>query len=138
MLHANGFITAGTLAAVITLAACYKVLDEIDNAATKTPEPAAEPICETDAGALRHLSDALGTHVVWRHQLAEPDEHLAQNVRHAADEATGEVREKLLELADSAQRSALEFLVGYNLAAGAWERRSGLTLDSPVLVRMDA
>ena len=62
---------------------------------------------------------------------------MAADVALAALEATGEVREQLLELADAAGRSALEFLVHYNLAAGVWEARGGVAMGQPVLARMD-
>jgi hypothetical protein len=141
MLHANGFITAGTLAAVITLAACYNVLDAADTAAARQDarDRAAElgPLGSADAGALQHLGEALGTHVVWQHRLHEPDERMAADATLAALESTDDLREQLLELADAAGRSALEFLVNYNLAAGVWEARGGLVMGSPVLARMD-
>jgi len=141
MSHTTKFITAGTLAAVITLAACYSVLDAADAAAARQDvrDRAAElgPLGGADAGALKHLGDALGTHVVWQHRLHEPDERMAADATLAALESTDDVREQLLDLADAAGRSALEFLVHYNLAAGVWEARGGMVMGSPVLARMD-
>ncbi|MCL2796331.1 MAG: hypothetical protein FWD85_13640 [Microbacteriaceae bacterium] len=144
MLYANAFIGGGTLAAVVALAACYNVLDDLDAAAAEAAASAgeapasAEPMGAADADALQFLSDTLGTRVLWRHQLREPDERIAQDAQLAAFEATGDVREKLLELADAAQRSTLEFLVHYNLAVGAWQQRSGVVMGSPVLARREA
>jgi hypothetical protein len=141
MSHTTKFITAGTLAAVITLAACYSVLDAADAAAARREvrDRAAElgPLDHADAGALTRLGEALGAHVVWQHRLHEPDERMAADATLAALDATGDVRRQLLELADAAGRSALEFLVNYNLAAGVWEARGSAVMGSPVLARMD-
>lgn len=137
MLHTNGFLSVGLLTAVITLTASWAVLDRAAAAEHDlTPSrPAPEPLGDGDLTALRQLSDALDGHTVPRHRIGEPDAAIAEHAQRAALTAGEALRVRLLGLAESARRSALAFLVDYNLAAGVWERTAGFSMRQPALAR---
>ncbi|AYG03169.1 hypothetical protein D7I44_06255 [Gryllotalpicola protaetiae] len=84
----------------------------------------------TDRDALARLGRAVDAHTFLPERLREPDFDIAGHARDAADIADGRTRQALLVLADSASRSALEFLVDYNMAAGAWEAASGIRMPA--------
>jgi hypothetical protein len=136
MLYANGFLASGSLAAIVALAACFSLADRADAARAKTAARDAERLDSADVAALQRLSDELDRHLLWRDKLAEPDAGLGELAEGAAAAATtASIRQKLLALAGTARRSALEFLVEYNLAAGAWQKTTGLTMRQPMLLR---
>lgn len=125
MLYARGFLLAGALATAITLATYW------NGPSSAKPMTAKRPADDTGhLDALTHLSDAVNGHSFLRHRLSEPDHAIAGHARDAAELTDGHTRETLLTLAESAMRSALEFLVDYNLAAGRWEATTGLRMSS--------
>jgi len=139
MLYTTGFMAAGMLAAALTLSASSSVAHGIaeEEAATgRHPLRLSSLLSTSDVDALERLSAALGAHTVWRHELTDPDHDIADHALAAAETASGETRETLLSLAASARRSALAFLVDYNLAAGGWEAAAGVRMSSPALERL--
>ena len=147
MLYTDGFMLAGVLAAALTLRACADVVEAetkalADGAADGTAQPTdawvhlGALLGPSDVDALSRLSDALGSHTMWRHELIEPDRIAADHAYRAAMQASGRTRETLLSLAASAERSALAFLVDYSLAAGGWEAETGLRMGAPAIERL--
>lgn len=125
MLYAQGFLLAGALATAISLATYW------NGPSSAGPMTAKHPTGDTGhIDALTYLSDAVDRHRFPRHRLNEPDHTIADHARDAAELTDGRTRERLLTLADSAMRSALEFLVDYNLAAGDWEAATGLRMSA--------
>jgi hypothetical protein len=125
MLYTQGFVLAGTLATAIALAA----VAELPARPGRSPEPRPAPGAG-DLRAIGLLRDAVDAHTFRRGRLREPDADIAVRAREAAELAEGRVRETLLDLADSASRSALEFLVDYNLTAGGWELATGMRMPA--------
>lgn len=128
------FIAAAVLAVGATLNAGSSVALGIEEEARASRRPARPTalLAACDVAALEQLSAALEGHAVSRGELSAPDHVIAERARAAAEHASGRTRETLLALADSARRSVLEFLVGYHLAAGAWEE-GGVRMGSPAL-----
>jgi hypothetical protein len=124
MLYTRGFLLAGALATAVTLAA---IAELPSSAAAQKERPVPDA---TDLDALAHLGRAVDAHTFHRHRLSEPDFDIAGHARDAAERASGRMRESLLVLADSASRSALEFLVDYNVAAGGWEAATGVRMPA--------
>lgn len=120
----------GVLATALVLAARSSI--PASAAARSRPAPDAAPKAD-EFSALNQLSDAVGAHAFPRHRLSEPDHDVADHARNAAELTAGSTRETLLTLADSASRSALEFLVDYNLVASGWEAATGLRMSPAVL-----
>ncbi|MFC4243671.1 hypothetical protein ACFOYW_09825 [Gryllotalpicola reticulitermitis] len=136
MLYTSDFATAGMLAVALTLSAASSVAHRIaeeESARGQVPRRPAAPLTPNDIEALGRLSSALETHTV--HEPAEPDQVIARHARAAAAAATGRAREMLVSLAESAQRSALAFLVDYSLLAGRWEAQSGLRMATPLVAQ---
>ncbi|GAA4167160.1 hypothetical protein [Gryllotalpicola koreensis] len=124
MLYTRGFLLAGAIATALTLAA----LADLPSSATAAQ--ARPALGDADRDALGCLGRAVDAHTFFRERLREPDFDIAGHARDAAELADGRTRETLLALADSASRSALEFLVDYNIAAGAWEAASGIRMPA--------
>lgn len=124
MLYTRGFVLAGVIAAALTLAA---IADLPSSAEAVQARPSLD---EADRDALGHLGQAVDAHTFLRERLREPDFDIAGHARDAAELTDGRTREALLSLADSASRSTLEFLVDYNIAAGAWEAASGIRMPA--------
>jgi hypothetical protein len=124
MLYTRGFVLAGAIATALTLAAIAALPSSAETA------QAGPALGDADRNALGRLGRAIDTHTFLRERLREPDFDMAGHARDAADLAEGRTREALLTLADSASRSALEFLVDYNIAAGAWEAASGIRMPA--------
>ena len=124
MLYTRGFVLAGVLATALTLAA---IAELPANAEATQVRP---DLGSADRDALARLGGAVDAHTFLRERLREPDFDIAGHVRDAADLTDGRTRHALLTLADSASRSALEFLVDYNMAAGSWEAASGIRMPA--------
>ena len=122
MLYTKGFLLAGALATALTLAALAEL--------PARPGSAGPALGADDLGALEHLGAAVDTHEFPRDRIQEPDFDMAQAAHDAAELASGRTRAALLRLADAASRSALAFLVEYNLAAGGWESTCGVRMPA--------
>lgn len=127
MLYTRGFVLAGVLATALTLAAMAEVPVGAQAAEAR---PTVGP---ADRDALTRLGRAIDEHTFLRERLREPDFDIAGHARDAAELTDGRTRHALLTLADSASRSALEFLVQYNIAAGGWEAASGIRMPAASL-----
>ncbi|GAA4161065.1 hypothetical protein GCM10022286_18090 [Gryllotalpicola daejeonensis] len=123
MLYTRGFLLAGVVAAAVTLAAIAELPASSAGAETRHVDVA-------ERTALHQLGRAVGAHVFPRERLREPDFDMALQARDAAELTQGHTRAAMLKLADSASRSALEFLVDYNIAAGGWEAETGIRMPS--------
>ncbi|GAA4191423.1 hypothetical protein GCM10022288_22180 [Gryllotalpicola kribbensis] len=127
MLYTRGFLLGGVVAAAVTLAAIAELPASAGTAQKQAP-------CVADRDALHRLARAVDDHTFHRDRLREPDFDMAVSAREAADLAEGRTREALLVLADSAARSALEFLVDYNIAAGGWEAATGIRMPAATML----
>lgn len=129
MLYTKGFMLTGALATALVLAARSSI--HASAAAPSRTAPGTAPKAD-ELSALNQLSDAVGAHAFPRQRLSEPDHAVADHARNAAELTAGSTRETLLTLADSASRSALEFLVDYNLVASDWEATTGLRMSPAI------
>jgi hypothetical protein len=123
MLYTRGFLLAGVVAAAVTLAAIAELPASADGAEGRHVDLA-------ERQALSHLGHAVDRHSFLRERLREPDFEMAEHARDAAHLTQGHTRAAMLALADSASRSALEFLVDYNIAAGTWEAATGIRMPA--------
>jgi hypothetical protein len=137
MLYTKGFLLAGMLAVALTLTAGANAAErQAMTTPPRTPLRLRVLLEPSDTEALRRLSAALESHTVWRHELTEPAPAIAAHARSAAAGASEPTRSTLLSLAEAADRSALAFLVDYNLAAGGWEAATGVRMSSPAFQRL--